>query len=198
VRFTSDRPLMLGSASPRRRDLIALLGIPTVVRAAHVDESQRSGEGVDDYLDRVTRAKLQAIRAGRLDDAGGVLVADTIAIAPDGGVLGKPGSDEEATAMLEQLAGATHEVRTRFLLAEVNEKVAAHAQTVTTRLRFRALSRSEVLAYTATGEGKDKAGAYAVQGRAAAFVDRIDGSYTNVVGLPLSEVVVAMRELGWL
>jgi septum formation protein len=90
-------------------------------------------------------------------------------------------------------------VRTRFLLADVAAAAPpAHAQTVVTRVTFRSIPEGEALAYAATGEGRDKAGGYAVQGRAAAFVERIDGSYTNVVGLPLCEVVVAMRALGWL
>jgi septum formation protein len=101
--------------------------------------------------------------------------------------------------MIEALSGATHEVRTRFLLGSPPVgAVVDHAQTVTTRVTFRALSSEEVAAYVGGGEGVDKAGAYAVQGGAAAFVEGIEGSYTNVVGLPLSEVIVALRGLGWL
>jgi septum formation protein len=99
--------------------------------------------------------------------------------------------------MIERLAGATHLVSTRFALAAPSGP-ALHAQTVTTRVAFRALAPGEAAAYAATGEGRDKAGAYAVQGRASAFIASLEGSYTNVVGLPLSEVVVAMRALGWL
>jgi septum formation protein len=128
-----------------------------------------------------------------------VLVADTIVVAPGGVILGKPGDDDEAAAMVERLAGGTHEVSTRFALAEAAHAApVACAQTVTTRVAFRAVSRQEARAYAATGEGRDKAGAYAVQGRAAAFIERIEGSYTSVVGLPLSEVVVAMRGLRWI
>jgi septum formation protein len=199
VRLTSDRPLVLGSASPRRRELVGRLGVPMIVRAADVDESQWEGEGPNPYLHRMVQAKLEAIRGDRLGGVGGILVADTIVVAPDGAVLGKPRSDEEAVRMLERLSGSTHDVRTRFVLAEADSaEGASHAQTVTTHLWFRALSPSEVAAYTATGEGRDKAGAYAVQGIAAAFVERIEGSYTNVVGLPLCEVVVAMRARGWI
>ena len=182
-----------------------MLGVPFVVRTADVDESMRAGEAPLAYLERVTLAKLEAVRA-RMAEPGverrevrGILVADTIVVAPDGGVLGKPRDDDEARAMIERLAGATHDVSTRFLLAEAAASAPpAHAQTVTTRVTFRAVDAAEAIAYAATGEGRDKAGAYAVQGRAGAFVERIEGSYTGVVGLPLCEVVVALRSLGWL
>jgi len=179
-----------------------MLGVPFVVRTADVDESARPGEAVGAYLERIARDKLDAVRARAAAEgaaAAGVLVADTIVVAPGGAVLGKPRDDADAQAMIERLAGATHEVSTRFLLgAPGRDGRVEHAQTVTTRVTFRAVSSREAAAYAATGEGRDKAGAYAVQGRAAAFVERIDGSYSAVVGLPLSEVVVAMRALGWL
>jgi septum formation protein len=200
VRIDAAHPLVLGSASPRRREMIAMLGVPFVVRTADVDESVRAGEPPHAYLERVTRAKLEAVRAGLgAVEAAGVLVADTMVVAPDGAVLGKPRDDDDARAMIERLAGATHEVSTRFLLGGTRASDAVdHAQTVTTRVTFRAVTPGEARTYAATGEGRDKAGAYAVQGRASAFVERIDGSYSGVVGLPLCEVVVGMRALGWL
>lgn len=200
MRIEPSHPLVLGSASPRRREMIALLGVPFVVRAAEADESLRAGEAPGAYLERVALAKLDAVRATLGGaPAAGILVADTTVVAPGGAILGKPRDDDEARAMIERLAGATHEVSTRFLLGGPRAgDAAAHAQTVTTRVTFRAVSAGEARAYAATGEGRDKAGAYAVQGRAAAFVERIDGSYSSVVGLPLCEVVVAMRALGWL
>lgn len=191
--------LVLGSASPRRREMISWLGVPFVTRSADIDESTRPGEAPLAYLERVTRAKLDAVRRLDLGGARGVLVADTIVVAPGGAILGKPRDDAEAAAMIERLAGATHEVSTRFALGEASPAApVAFARTVTTRVAFRAVSAQEAAAYAATGEGRDKAGAYAVQGRAAAFIERLDGSYTNVVGLPLCEVVVAMRELRWM
>jgi len=177
---------------------VALLGVPCVVQAAEADETMRAGETPGDYLVRVALAKLDAVRALAPRESAGVLVADTIVVAPDAGVLGKPRDDAEACAMIERLAGATHDVRTRFLLAEPGGGPVAHAETVTTRVTFRAVPPAEAAAYAATGEGRDKAGAYAVQGRAATFVERIDGSYTCVVGLPLCQVVVALRALAWL
>ena len=199
MRITTATPLVLGSASPRRRELIALLGVPFVVRSADVDETGRDGEPPHAYLERVARSKLDAVRAAAAGErVAGVLVADTIVVAPDGGVLGKPRDDRDGLAMIERLAGATHAVSTRFLLGDgAPGSPPAHAQTVTTRVTFRPIARDEAMAYVATGEGRDKAGGYAAQGRAAAFVERIDGSFTGVVGLPLCEVVSAMRALAW-
>jgi septum formation protein len=180
--------------------MMAMLGVPTVICAADVDESPCEGETPDAYLVRVTQAKLDAVRSRVSARAlSCVLVADTVVVAPDGGILGKPRDDDAARAMIERLAGATHHVRTRFLLATVpSSSPPEHAQTVVTRVTFRAVGPDEARAYAATGEGKDKAGAYALQGAASAFVERIEGSYTSVVGLPLCEVVVALRGLGWL
>ena len=176
-----------------------MLAVPFVVRSASADESGLPGEAPGAYLERVSRAKLDAVRALGLGPVGGILVADTIVVAPDGAILGKPRDDGDAHAMLARLAGATHEVSTRFLLADSQAgSPPLHAQTVATRVTFRPLTGPELTALVASGEGRDKAGAYALQGRAAAFAERIEGSYTSVVGLPLSEVVVAMRALGWL
>jgi septum formation protein len=200
VRISQERPLVLGSASPRRREILECVGVACVVVAARADEEERAGEGADAYLDRVVAAKLDAVRALALPaSALGVLVADTIVIAPEGSILGKPNDADEALAMIERLTGRTHEVKTRFALAAIDARLPPlHAETVTTRVTFRPLDAGEARAYVATGEGMDKAGAYAVQGGASAFASRIDGSYTNVVGLPACEVVVALRRLGWL
>jgi len=194
-----DAPLILGSQSPRRRELLERLGVPYLVRPAEIDETPRADETPSAYLERVVLAKMAAVCAV-VARGSRVLVADTLVVAPDGAILGKPGDDDHARTMLQRLAGSSHRVATRFALAEANPGRAptlAHAQTVTTGVTFRALSASEITDYVATGEGRDKAGSYAVQGLAAAFVERIDGSFTNVVGLPLSELSVALRELGW-
>ncbi len=176
-----------------------MLGVPFEVLTADIDESTRAGEAPGAYLERIAGAKLEAVRGRIAGAAAGILVADTIVVAPGGHILGKPRDDDDARRMVERLAGATHEVSTRFLLgAPAAGTRPVHAETVTTRVTFRAVDAGEAAAYAATGEGRDKAGAYAVQGRASAFVERIDGSYSGVVGLPLCEVVVAMRAAGWL
>ena len=201
MRISSDNPLVLGSASPRRRDLLATLGVPFVVCSADVDESAREGEAPEAYVERVALAKLRAVCARYPGKEAAVLVADTIVVAPDLTLLGKPRDDDEGRAMLERLAGATHQVSTRFVLAASSLHAEAqpdHAQTVTTQVTFRALLPSEIRAYVASGEGRDKAGSYAAQGNAAAFVERIDGSFTSVVGLPVCEVLIALRAIGWL
>jgi septum formation protein len=200
VRISDAAPLVLGSSSPRRRELLEQAGIPHVVREPCVDEGLRRDEAPPSYLQRVVRAKLDAVRsASSVDESRVVLVADTIVIARDGAVLGKPADAEEALAMIERLSGATHRVSTAFILAGAGpRRLPEHFQTVTTSVTFRVLRRGEVQAYIATGEGRDKAGGYGIQGRAAAFVERIEGSYSNVVGLPLCELVAALWDLEWM
>ncbi|XXY36028.1 Maf family protein [Sorangium sp. So ce260] len=202
-------PLLLGSGSPRRREILTTLGLPLRVAAAEVDETGRPGEGAMAYLERVTLAKLAAAR--RLHQAAGtgaILVADTSVILDDS-ILGKPRDEADARAMLRALSGREHQVWTRFAIAAGGQAdlapaavpgrvEALHAETVVTRVRFRALDDDEVASYAATGEGLDKAGAYAIQGVGAFAVARIDGSYSNVVGLPACEVVAALRATGLL
>lgn len=197
--LTPAHPLLLASGSPRRREILENLGVPIVVRAPQADESTRAGESADAYLVRVVEAKLEAALAAlRPEDAAiAVLVADT-SVVLDGEVLGKPEDDAHARAMIGRLAGRAHEVWTRFALARRADPGQVRAETVRTRVTFRPLSAARVEAYVATGEGRDKAGAYAVQGRGSAVVARIEGSYSNVVGLPACEVAVALEETGLL
>ncbi len=169
------------------------------VLTADTDEGQFPDEPSSLYHARIVMAKLHAVcakaSAAGLGD-GVVLVADTIVVLGDR-VLGKPESEEDARRMLAGLADSEHEVRTRFLLAEVEGAAVVHAQTVTTTVWFRPLEAEEIAAYVATGEPMDKAGAYGIQGRAASFVRALEGSYTAVVGLPLAEVTVALRTHGF-
>jgi len=190
---STDNPLVLGSASPRRREILEAQRIPIVIRPSSTDESTRDGEAAAAYLERVVRAKLDAVRshAGARPDEW-ILVADT-SVVVDGRILGKPEDLGHSRAMLADLAGRAHDVMTRFAVAGGG---ALHAETVTTRVTFRPLTAEEIDAYAASGEGLDKAGGYAVQGLGASLVARIDGSYTSVVGLPACEVIVALRRLG--
>ena len=193
-------PLLLGSGSPRRRELLTSLGLPLVVVAVNVDETGWPDEGAGDYLRRIVTAKLEA--AARLPEArqaGGILVADT-AVILDGAVLQKPGDEAEARSMIRALSGRVHEVWTRFAVAAGGSGggAALHEETVSTRVRFRALDEEEIAGYAATGEGLDKAGAYAIQGIGAFAVAGIEGSWSNVVGLPVSEVIAALRRTGLL
>jgi septum formation protein len=206
--LTPSSPLILGSGSPRRREILAAAGVPFVVVAGDADERVLEGEPVAAYLERVVLAKLSSVRA-RAAEAGperAILVADTSVIV-EGDILGKPETEAAALAMLDRLAARTHEVHTRFAIAARGELRAARqesplvraplvARTVITRVTFRAIAPAEARAYVASGEGRDKAGGYAVQGGAGPFVARIDGSYSNVVGLPQDEVLEALRSLG--
>jgi len=163
VPISSAHPLGLGSASPRRKELLERLGIPLLVVPSHVDERQLPNENPISYLERVTRNKLHGvIRDERARFASVVLVADTIVLA-DAEILGKPASPEDARQMLVRLSGRSHEVRTRFALGRPDDPAIVHAETMSTRVYFRRLDAREIEEYVATGEGMDKAGAYAVQ-----------------------------------
>lgn len=192
----NELPLLLASASPRRRDLLRAIGVPVEVLPAVIDESVASGEAWHGYLERVVRAKLAAAVARR-DVAPGhaaILVADTVVVA-DGAILGKPADEAESYAMVQALRGRAHEVSTRFAIARAGETSAAHEETVTTRVFVRDVDDAWARRYAATGEGNDKAGGYAIQGIFSAAVARIEGSYSNVVGLPVCEVVTALEAL---
>lgn len=190
---------MLGSASPRRRQILGDLGIPLVQKPGACDESTRPGEGPLGFLERVALDKLASVMPLLGDTAfSGVLVADTIVVVDDE-ILGKPSDEADARTLLRRIVGRTHVVYTRYLIS----KRAAPAQpvcarTVRTEVTMRPASDAEVAAYAATGEGMDKAGAYAAQGIGSFLIERITGSYTNVVGLPACEVVQDLCRVGLL
>jgi len=191
--------LVLASASPRRRELLAQAGFTFQVRPAHIAEDPRPGEDPIAYVVRLAREKAQAVyreltaqpgaSGGAAADSLAVLGADTT-VTIDGQILAKPLDADDAARMLRLLSGRTHRVLTGVALvtAEATE-VAAEA----TAVRFLSLTDEEIAAYIATGEPTDKAGAYAIQGRAARWIPRIEGCYFNVVGLPLA-LVTAMLE----
>jgi septum formation protein len=191
------RPLILGSASPRRRDILTGLGIPITVLPADVDEGLAPAEEPLTYVERIVGSKLAAVAARASRTAGaGLLVADTIVVL-DGQVLGKPADTSDAERLLERLAGREHRVHTRYALAAPNGEVLV-ARTVTSDVRLRAASPDMLAGYARTGEGLDKAGAYAIQGIGAFLVESIRGSYSNVVGLPACEVVDDLLSTGLL
>jgi septum formation protein len=185
-------PLILASASPRRKELLELAGIPLEVIPSRADESFLPGELPEEHVRRVARAK--AMDVGRQHPGRWVLGADTV-VAIDGKVLGKPGGLPEAEKMLRELSRREHRVLTGFCILrdpslEVREGI------IISRVKFKPLSEEEIRWYINTGEPFDKAGGYAIQGKAAFMVEEVHGSYTNVVGLPLCEVVEILRELG--
>lgn len=197
--ITSDMPLVLGSASPRRREILSGLGIPLRLLPAHLDEELAPGESPLGYIERIVSDKLAAVaRLAASSACAGALVADTIVVV-DGEVLGKPADVADAQRLLGRLVGRSHTVYTRYALARQPALAdVAVARTVESKVTMRAASADEVARYAATGEGLDKAGAYAVQGIGAFLVERIEGSYSNVVGLPACEVIVDLLRVGLL
>ena len=188
--------LVLASRSPRRSHLLRDAGYKFDVVPADVDERRLPDEPPRDYVVRLARAKAAAVASGAGADAENrvVVAADTIVVI-DGEVLGKPADRQESAAMLGRLAGRTHEVLTGVAVA-AGERVLVTVET--TRVTFAAMEPDRIAWYVATGEGDDKAGAYAVQGLGSRFVEWIEGSYTNVVGLPIARVDGLLRELpGW-
>jgi septum formation protein len=191
------RPLILGSASPRRRDILSGLGIPIEIMPADVDEALTPAETPLAYVERIVGAKLAAVAVRARGGSGaGLLVADTIVVL-DGQVLGKPVDVADAERLLGRLAGREHRVHTRYALAAPGGELLV-ARTVTSDVRLRAASPEALSGYARTREGLDKAGAYAIQGIGAFLVESIHGSYSNVVGLPACEVVKDLLEVGLL
>lgn len=195
ARVTSATPLILGSQSPRRLDLLRALRIPVEPFAVEVDESILPGERPDALATRLARQKgaatLYALGRGGVE--GGtrwILCADTI-VHVGGELLGKPRDADDARRMLRLLAGRTHHVTTGFVI-HAGDAFDAPAYAETTAVTFRHLSDDEVRRYVDTGEGVDKAGGYAIQGLAGAFCERLEGTYANVVGLPVHRVVEAL------
>ena len=178
--------LVLASASPRRKELLAQAGFQFTVTPASIPEDPRPGENPVAYVTRLAREKAQCIFAQlQSDTAAVVLGADTTVVAPNGEILGKPNDAADAARMLRLLSGATHQVMTGVAVARAGRVDTAAEVTHVTVL---ALSDQEIADYIATGEPMDKAGAYAIQGYAARWIPRIHGCYFNVVGLPLALV----------
>ena len=190
--------IILASASPRRKDILAELGLDLVISPSDIDERQRESEGPLTLVERLSRDKALACLAN-VRDLGSqdvVIAADTIVWTGEE-VLGKPRNASDATAMLMKLSGAAHNVSTGVCLVlkgESSEPV-VRSFVETTRVVFYDLSENEIASYVATGEAMDKAGAYGIQGRARLFVRAIDGDYYNVVGLPVARTI---RELAHL
>jgi septum formation protein len=187
--------LILASASPRRRELLAGAGLAFEVVPANVDETMRPGETPEEHVERLAREKAGAV-AGRLAPAPMRLVlgSDTVVVL-DGEVLGKPRDAAHAEALLARLAGRTHRVLTGVAVA-ASGGPALRSRVVESRVRMRTASTAEIRAYVATGEPLDKAGAYALQGEGRRFVASVEGSETNVIGLPLEETLALLRAAG--
>jgi septum formation protein len=186
--------LYLASASPRRREILTAAGVPFVLRPADVDETPLPGEDHRSCVARLARAKAEAVwQVVSYEPGSAVLAADTaVLLGPD--MLGKPTGPRDAVRMLASLSGKVHEVLTAFCLVTDDGFVAGQ---VSTMVRIRLLSEQEIEAYVATGDPLDKAGSYAIQGpMGAVLVEAVEGSYSNVIGLPLAEVLALLRKAG--
>lgn len=187
---TSSTPaLVLASRSPRRLQLLAQLGVAVTVSPADIDETVGPGESPRDYVQRIAREKVSVIEP--LQDTP-ILGADT-AVVLDDSILGKPQDPASAQRILQHLSGRTHSV---FTAVALRSPRVIREVCVETRVTFRTLTPAECACYLASDEPWDKAGGYAIQGLGGAFVRRIDGSYSNVVGLPLCETLALLREAG--
>lgn len=196
--ISAETPLVLGSASPRRREILRGLGLPIRVEPADIPEHVGAAESPVAYVTRIVQEKLSAVAARLSAPLAGILVADTVVVI-DGEVLNKPEGVAGAVRLLERIVGRTHTVYTRYAVSVAAAPcVAAAARTVATEVTLRDASVDEIARYAASGEGLDKAGAYAAQGLGAFLIERIVGSYSNVVGLPACEVVLDLRALGLL
>ena len=185
-----DHPLiLLASASPRRAELLSAAGIAFEVQPAEVDESIHEGEVAIAYVQRVAIDKARAVRAVRPERI--VLAADTTVVV-DGRILGKPADDDDARRMLRLLSGRAHHVITAVVVAAADR---LDVRTSTTTVEFATLTDEEIAWYISSGEPLDKAGGYGIQGLASRFVTRIEGSYSNVVGLPVALVYEMLRPL---
>ena len=183
--------VILASTSPRRRELLGGLGLAIEVREPRCAEVPEPGEEVGAMVVRFAREKARSVQDSV--PAGSTIVAADTVVCVDDRIIGKPRDDDDAREILRELSGRWHEVITGYHVCRDHK----HREgTVISRIAFRELNETEIAAYVATGEPGDKAGAYGIQGQGGALVDRVEGSYTNVVGLPIAEVLAALDFLG--
>jgi septum formation protein len=186
--------LILASSSPRRAAILRDAGLSFSVLSSAVDESPVNGEKPHEHVQRLADAKGELVSARALGPAI-ILSADTVVVIDDQ-ILGKPSSTEEARRMLQRFSGRTHAVITGVTLLRLPD-MERRRFVESTLVQFSNLSDEDISRYLSTDEPYDKAGAYAIQGRAGRYIPRIEGCYFNVVGLPLARVISALRELGW-
>jgi septum formation protein len=190
VKDLADQKVILASSSPRRHQLLELIGVAHEIRPADTDETYIQGEVAAAYAERLARDKAERIAADNRDAV--VIGADTIVVV-DGNVLGKPRDETDAARMLKMLSGRAHVVMTAVAVSH-ESRIASAVENVT--VTFRDLSDDEIASYIVTGEPMDKAGAYGIQGYGATIVRRIDGDYFAVMGLSLVRLVELMDQLG--
>lgn len=182
--------IILASGSPRRKELFSYLGLDFSVSVSHADERSRPRELPEDFCNRVSLDKAAVVSRENPDAL--IIAADTIVVI-DGRILGKPRDNTAASEYLRLLQGRIHDVYTGYTIMYKDRN---RTRVIRTRVRFRAMTEKEISWYIATGEPLDKAGAYAVQGIGSIFIDKVDGSYTNVIGLPLSDLYYDLKDFG--
>lgn len=188
-----DTKIILASSSPRRAELLKQAGLKFNVMVSEVDETPPPDLAPHELVEFLALRKANAVAAGL--DNGIVIGADTV-VVQDGRILGKPSGPQEAVEMLRLLQGRGHEVYTGIALVKVDPRATLVAHEMT-RVFFNSMTEEEIRRYVATGEPLDKAGAYGIQGLAAVFIDRLEGCYTNVVGLPLARMAKMFKQMGY-
>lgn len=188
--------IILASTSPRRQELLKAAGVDFTVMAVHIDESWQAGESADDYIMRMVNEKFAKACQQPLQGQSLIITADTIGVLPDGRVLTKPTNRSDAYAMWDQMSDIAHEVWTAVCVGVLSDGRVLYQQSMVcrTQVDFVKLTDAMKHAYWQTGEPADKAGAYAIQGGAMAWVKSIRGSYTNVVGLPLAQTLELIEQ----
>ncbi|MEN6326861.1 MAG: Maf family protein [Syntrophomonas sp.] len=186
------KPIILASQSPRRRMLMEMLGLDFVSIAANANELFYPGEQAQSGAERIARQK--ALSVARNLSEGLVIAADTV-VCCEGEIMGKPLNEEDAFRKLSQLSGKAHQVITAICIIDIEEQ-SIELESELTTVYFRDISRGEIIGYIKSGESMDKAGAYGIQGLASVFVEKIDGCYFNVVGLPLTRLYKALKRRG--
>lgn len=187
--------LLLASGSPRRKELLEKAGVKFEIFVPEVDESPLKSEAPKKMVERLSRLKAKAAKEQTGGNIRWILAADTTVVSHSGKNLGKPRDVGEARRMLKSLQGRVHRVYTAYTLLKDSKM---HTRVIETRVHMRKLNGVDLEAYLATGESMDKAGAYAAQGYGMILIEKIVGSYTNVVGLPVSEVLQDLKKLGYL
>ena len=194
IAIPADRSLVLASGSPRRRELLRGAGLEFAVRAADIDETPLQDEVPTAYVRRLSIEKAAASADSPLASTSDVIIAADTTVEVNGLILEKPQDDDDAYGMLRRLSGRSHQVHTGVTVSVARDGARRSSTIlVTTEVYFVALSDEMIDWYLASGEANDKAGAYGIQGAAAAFVERVEGSVTNVIGLPLAETLAILR-----
>lgn len=186
--------IVLASGSPRRKEMLKNLKIDIAVIPSNVAEDELPGETPEEHVVRLSIDKAKEV-AGRTDVKGRWFIGSDTIVLQNGTILGKPDSNDQAAEMLRALSGHQHRVLSGYAVFDrLNDEIVADV--VSTNVTFRELTESEIAGYIASGEPMDKAGAYAIQGLGGVFVESIDGSYNNVVGMPLCQVVQVLKKMG--